>query len=54
MEERCIPGSRFQIKEVLKDMELTQYDLLQILEKTEGRTGEDEMWLKFAYLEGDC
>lgn len=54
LEERCIPESRFQIKAVLKDMELTQYDLLQILEKTEGRTGEDEMWLKFAYLEGDC
>lgn len=51
LKERCIPESRFQIRQILKDLELSQYDLIQILEKTEGRTGEDEMWLKFAYLQ---
>lgn len=47
---RCIPESRFQIKQILKDLELEQFDVIRILEKTEGRTGEDEMWLKFFYL----
>ena len=50
LRERCIPEGRFQMKQILKDMGLSQYDYLQILEKTEGRTGEDNMWLKFTHF----
>ena len=49
LEERCIPKERFRIKQVLKDLGLEQYDAIRILEKTEGRTGEDDMWMKFSY-----
>lgn len=52
LEERCIPKERFMIKQVLKDLGLEQYDMLRILEKTEGRTGEDDMWMKFSYSKG--
>ena len=51
LDERCIPRGRFRIKQVLKDLGLEQYDTLRILEKTEGRTCEDDMWMKFNYLE---
>ena len=50
LEERCIPKERFQIKKILRDLELEQYDLIRILQKTEGRTKEDEMWLRFTYI----
>jgi len=53
LEERCIPENRFQMKQILRDLKLDRYDLIRILEKTEGRTGEDEMWIKFAYLEAE-
>ena len=49
LEERCIPRERFCIKQVLKDIGVDGYDPLAILEKTQGKTGEDEMWLKFSY-----
>ncbi|MCR5848303.1 MAG: Hin recombinase [Lachnospiraceae bacterium] len=51
LEERCIPKERFGIKQVLKDLGLEQYDVIRILEKTGGRTGEDDMWMKFSYYE---
>ena len=50
LNERCIPEGRFQMKQVLKDLGVDGYDPLAILEKTEGRTGEDGMWLKFSYF----
>lgn len=50
LDERCIPKERFMIKQVLKDLGLEQYDALRILEKTGGRTGEDDMWMKFSYF----
>ena len=31
-------------------MGLTDYDPLQIAEKTKGRLADDEMWLRFRYL----
>ena len=49
LEERSIPKERFGIKQVLKDLGLEQYDAIRILEKTGGRTGEDDMWMKFSY-----
>ena len=36
-------------EDILKELQLTDYDPLQIVEKTKGRTAEDDMWLKFAY-----
>ncbi len=53
LNERCIPETRFQIKGILKDLGLEQYDTLRILEKTGGRTGEDNQWMKFTYLKAE-
>ena len=50
LEERCIPKERHQVKQVLRDLGVDGYDTLAILEKTQGRTGEDGMWLKFSYF----
>ena len=40
---------------ILKDLQLADYDTLQIVEKTQGRMAEDDLWLKFAYypMEGN-
>lgn len=46
---RCFPDTRGNVKELLKQLQLTSYDPLQIVEKTRGRTTEDDMWLKFGY-----
>ena len=42
-------------KDLLKQLQLTSYDPLQIVEKTRGRTVEDDMWLKFNHypMEGE-
>lgn len=54
LEERCFPRSRGLVKEKLKELGLSSYDPLQIVEKTQGRMAEDDMWLKIQYrpLEG--
>ena len=49
LQERCFPETRGNAKAILKDLQLTDYDTLQILEKTQGRMAEDDLWLKFAY-----
>ena len=49
MKERCFPATRGNAKEILKELQLTCYDPLQIVEKTGGRAAEDDMWLKFNY-----
>lgn len=49
LDERCIPKTRFNMKEILRDIGLDQYDRIRILEKTEGRTGEDSQWIRFTY-----
>lgn len=49
LKERCFPTTRGNAKEILKQLQLTCYDPLQIVEKTRGRTAEDDMWLKFHY-----
>ena len=38
-------------KELLRQLGLTDYDPLQIIEKTRGRMADDEQWLKIRYLE---
>lgn len=49
LKERCFSATRGNAKEILKELQLTSYDPLQIVEKTRGRTAEDDMWLKFNY-----
>lgn len=49
LQERCFPATRGNAKEILEELQLTAYDPLQIVEKTRGRTAEDDMWLKFNY-----
>ena len=49
LKDRCFSSTRGNAKEILKELQLTSYDPLQIVEKTRGRTAEDNMWLKFNY-----
>ncbi len=49
LQDRCFPATRGNAKRILQELQLTAYNPLQIVEKTRGRTVEDEMWLKFAY-----
>lgn len=49
LKDRCFPATRGDAKAILKDLQLTSYDPLQIVEKTKGRTAEDDMWMKFHY-----
>ena len=55
LRDRCFPATRGNVKDLLKQLQLTSYDPLQIVEKTRGRTAEDDMWLKFSYypMEGE-
>lgn len=55
LKDRCFPATRGNAKDLLKQLQLTSYDPLQIAEKTRGRTFEDDMWLKFNYypMEGE-
>lgn len=50
LRDRCFPQTRGNCKELLREMGLTDYDPLQIAEKTKGRLADDEMWLRFRYL----
>lgn len=47
LEERCFPKSRAFQKTILKKIGVDCYDTLQILEKTDGRTAEDNQYIKF-------
>lgn len=49
LKSRCFPPTRGNIKTELRALGLTDYDPLQIVEKTNGRTAEDSLWLKFQY-----
>lgn len=49
LESRCFPPTRGNVKAELRALGLTDYDPLQIVEKTHGRTAEDSLWLKFQY-----
>lgn len=50
LEDRCFPETRGNIKSILKDLQLDSYDPLQIVEKTNGKTADDNLWLKFTYF----
>lgn len=49
LKDRCFPATRGNAKRILQELQLMDYDPLQIVEKTRGRIAEDEMWLKFTY-----
>ena len=51
LKDRCFPETRGNRKELLRQLGLTDYDPLQIVEKTQGRMADDELWLKIRYLE---
>ena len=51
LSERCYAETRGDIAEILKQLGIDSYDTLQILEKTKGKTCDDDMWLKFKYYE---
>lgn len=49
LRDRCFPKTRGNLKSLLKQLELDSYDTLQIVEKTKGKTADDNMWIKFNY-----
>ena len=51
LKERCFPKTRGNCKEILNEMQLDHYDPLRIVEKTQGRMAEDDMWMKFTYYD---
>ncbi len=51
LEERCFPKSRAFQKTILKKIGVDCYDALQILEKTDGRTAEDNQYIRFTRKE---
>lgn len=50
LEDRCFPKTRGNMKAVLKELGIDSYDPLQIVERTRGRTADDNLWLKFKYF----
>lgn len=51
LEDRCVPRTRYGMKEILKDYGLDSYDPLAIIEKTGGHMAEDHQWLKLTYFD---
>ncbi len=46
LSERCFPEERGDRDEILKVLGLREYDPLQIIQITEGRQADDDLWLK--------
>ena len=51
LEDRCFPRERGNCKSILRSMGLTDFDPLQIIEKTQGRMAEDKQWIKIRYYD---
>lgn len=49
LSERCFPKTRGNCKQILEELGLTDYDPLQIVERTRGRMADDDMWFRFNY-----
>lgn len=49
LRDRCFPETRGNKKSILRSLGLDYYDPLAIVEKTEGRISEDNLWMKFKY-----
>ncbi len=46
---RCFSENRGNKKEILRELGISSYDTLQIIEKTQGRISDDDMWIKLKY-----
>ncbi|MCD8369002.1 MAG: hypothetical protein LUC94_01485 [Clostridiales bacterium] len=51
LESRCFPRTRANLKLVLRDVGVSSYDPLQIIEKTQGRMAEDHQWIRILHRE---
>lgn len=47
LESRCFPRSRALKKTILSKLGIDSYDTFQIIEKTKGRTADDNQYIKF-------
>lgn len=47
LEERCVPRTRYNIKEILRDLELDCYDVEEYVKKTHARCCDDRQWISF-------
>ena len=45
LEDRCIPRSRVGLREYLEAIGVDRYAPLEIIQKTQGRMAEDDLWL---------
>lgn len=52
LEDRCMPRSRAYSKTILRRIGLDNYDALQLIELTKGRTAEDNQYINFTYRKG--
>jgi len=46
LEDRCMPRSRYGIRDELRDMGIDAYDPFQIIARTKGRVHGDGQWIK--------
>lgn len=49
IEERCPPKTRGNIKDILKELSVPDYDPISIIERTKGKCVDDDMWIKCRY-----
>ena len=47
--DRCFSKSRGDRKSVLRALQLDSFDPIQIIERTKGKTYEDNQWMRFKY-----
>lgn len=46
MEERCVPKARSGIREYLETIGVSEYNPLEIIQKTKGKMAEDKQWIE--------
>lgn len=49
IEGRCPPRTRGNIKDILKELSVPNYDPISIIERTKGKCVDDDMWIKCQY-----
>lgn len=47
LEDRCVPRTRYNIKEILRDLGLDCYDVEEYVKKTHARSHDDRQWISF-------
>lgn len=45
LEDRCVPRTRYNIDEILKDMGMTEYNPFEFVKRTQGRIADDKGWI---------